>query len=125
MIKAALGGGTHYSAEQKALQNKMMGMAEQNLGKGMAPYPGALGPGIDPMKMMAANIMMGMQGKTYQAPPMMTYPEAWTQQPTTPTKKKGGGGKAKPKGGYDEERRRERIERRKREGKRGPRQGQS
>lgn len=58
--------------EQLALQKQMIGLVSGNIGKGVKPYPGAVTSAVDPLKLMAANIMMNYgQGRGYTAPPMM------------------------------------------------------
>ena len=59
------------SPDQQTLQSKMIAQALGKVGQGATPYPGAMTSAIDPMQLMAASIMMGMQGKPYNAPPML------------------------------------------------------
>ena len=59
------------------------------MGQGATPYPGAVTSAIDPMQLMAASIMMGMQGKPYNAPPMLGasgMTGIGGQPPSNPTK---------------------------------------
>ena len=97
MIKIGGGGGTHYSKEQQELQKQLIGMISPQLGKGASPYPGAVTAAVDPLQLMASNIMMNYgQGRGYTAPPFMNaqgMAGAGSSVPSTPIDMSGGGKK--------------------------------
>jgi len=99
MIKIGGGGGTHYSKEQQELQKQLIGMISPQLGKGASPYPGAVTAAVDPLQLMASNIMMNYgQGRGYTAPPFMNaqgMPGTSSTIPSTPIGTGGDSGKKK------------------------------
>lgn len=82
------------SPEQKALLQKLIGMASTGMSQGATPYKGKIAAGIDPLMMMAANIMSNYgSGKNYTGTPTMGMPSAWYgAKPSAGTMPWSGGG---------------------------------
>ena len=55
---------------QQALITRLLGTMDRRglLYQGATPYPGSVAVGPDPSKLMAMNILMGMQGQKYTPP---------------------------------------------------------
>ena len=67
------------SPEQQALRKQLAGMVSQGLSKGATPYQGPLSVGMDPLQLMAANIMSNYgSGKGYNSAAMSGMPSQWT-----------------------------------------------
>ena len=52
----------------KGVQTDWANLLKGKIGTSAGAYPGAVTSGIDPMTLMAAQIMMGMQGGQYKPP---------------------------------------------------------
>jgi hypothetical protein len=97
------------SPQQQALRNQMISGISSGLKQGATPYGGAVSAGVDPMSLMAANVMMGigtggkrgytapnfygMQGGTGTTNPWGSWNvgPGTTTPGTTPTSPGGGG----------------------------------